>query len=243
MRDEIPLQGEQPEFYREVHAPDDDRKALIDWYKYPSDRNNIAEALRSVIRPDNYGFEPGNWNLTEILHAPQDYKYASLHIIEGSDGHGNVTLGAEMKATDGGPLSFRLHVLSRQAIKRAVHGVERFKPTDPAQPGDIVEWKSHVRLDKRNRPADADTRLAWAEQGIRPHKYDDFTCDNDCCIRVGFVTAIMMLERYGLRSSHPQFDRLGRRDNARGVMRITNWRFQEVAADWHNPDRGKGGRK
>jgi hypothetical protein len=207
--------------------------------------DKVIASLRQVIRADNYGFGPGDWNMTELVQESDQRKYVAFQMIEGIDHE------RRRDTNQGLGLTYRLRVLTRQACVRDKAG-NRIWPTnepkinlgnpedivpnheDLPEPGDVVEWKGSVKAtDDRGNIVDAKIIRRWALQGIRPENYHEFEVDKDLCINVRYPQIIEMLTRKGRKLSYPQFRKINKASKEK--RRITNWWFEEVPIDYKAP--------
>ena len=220
---------------------------MIDWNGVPQlpAKNRVIAGLRKVITKQNYGFGPGQWNMTGVIQEQDIRKYHIYQIIEGID--------AEMKRDTlrGIRMDFRVKVLTRQACCRDKEGhtiwqrqqaLENlgmdgdFVPefNDPPQPGDVVEWKGAAKTeDEYGNPVDSKTIKRWAQRGIRRQEFEEFIVDEDGCISVHYPFILSMLKKHGERIAFPQFRKVD--NKSKNKRKITNWQFREVPQDYRAP--------
>ena len=211
-----------------------------------SSRKKSHSGLKKVITAQNYGFDDGEWTLTELVQSTDPRKFLCYQILEGVQPDGRRHPGSELKQPGGaGPFLFRFEVLTRQACCRTKDGHKIWETeealeylgdendivadaADKAVPGDIVEWKGFVKTwdDDGDRPVDAGVKREWALKGIRPENFVELEVDDDGCIWVPYPYALSMLQKYGERLSFPQFKKKDKQKPTR--RRITNWWFREV---------------
>lgn len=209
-------------------------------------RRKAHAGLRKVITAQNYGWGPGEWNLTELVQSEDARKFLGYQILEGIQPDGRKQPGSELKQPGGaGPFLFRFQVLTRQACCRDADGHQIWQSEEALEnfgddgdfvcdakdlpvPGDIVEWKGYRKTwdDEGDREVTSGVLREWSMQGTRPEQYLEFEVDEDGCIWVPYPYALAMLQRHGQRLCFPEFKK---KDKQRPTKRrITNWWFREV---------------
>lgn len=209
-------------------------------------KKRARSSLRKVITAKNYGWDNGEWNLTELVQSSDSRKFLGFEILEGITPDGKKHPGAELKQPGGaGPFLFRFKVLTRQACCRTAEGFKIHQSEESLEflgddgdiicdakdkpvPGDIVEWKGYRKTWDEDQDRDIDTGVLreWALRGIRPEEFIEFEVDDDGCIWVPYPYALSMLQKHGERIAFPEFKK--RDKTKRSKRRVTNWWFQEV---------------
>lgn len=217
---------------------------MIDWtgvQALPA-KSGVVASLRKMITKANYGFEPGQWNMTALIQDEDTRKYHAYQVIEGIDEE------LKMNALRSLRMDFRLKVLSRQACCRDKDGHKIWERKqaldnlgmpgdfiveydDLPQQGDVVEWKGTVKVgDENGKPIDGKTIKRWAVQGIRPENYEEWIVDSEGCISVHYPFVLSMLSRKGHRLAFPQFRKIDKASKSKRKM--THWYFREVPLDY-----------
>lgn len=193
------------------------------WNSIPGG-NETRLALEKEIRSDNYGFGPGQWNLTGLLNpkAPDTRKRLfALQIVNGDTPSGGKV--EQLVDDEGQPLKFKLKVLTRQACYIPDDIGIRTIPAYDEKPkkGDVVLIKRDIKT-RNGKPLTPNERDFLEANGEFSHDMTRAVVDSDGCITVSFNSAVQLLQQWGERISSPsQFDRGSK-------MRILNWRFAEV---------------
>lgn len=202
----------------------------LQWNKLDQQANRIklvsdVEALmkgNGFSIEDNYGFQEGNWNLTDILTADDKFKVPALQQLYGEDVKGKRThsLSTNMK--------FRLKVHSRQICWQDKSGNELrdLDWTEKPKEGDVIRWKNIPRPSERATARNTREIKNWNIREEDSYKYEYFRVDKDGCIEAGIDFAHLMLKKHGSRLVYPQF--LGR---GKG-RHLANWIFEEVPSDF-----------
>jgi len=213
-------------------------------------RDEAKERIREIITVENYGFEGGQWNLSDLRTMKRkDFQIFAYKHIEGVDQKsGRPDARRTLRDANGMPMMFRFAVLTRQACDRDKDGnplgllnKDRYvrsrdlynKPDDKPQPGDIVRVKGDPELLN-----DDDTQVDQARvmelhaQGKDIYNWHEYTLDEVCTIRVPYEPANAMLKSHGKRLVFPEFQRPGLGEASK---RITNWWFEEVPQDYKKP--------
>lgn len=211
-----------------------------------SAKRKAHSQLKKIITAKNYGWGPGEWNLTELIQSKDARKYLAYQILEGVMPDGRKHPGAELRDETGGLFCFKLQVLTRQACIRDKNGRRIWlheeardnvgesddlvpDAKDKPKPGDVVEIKGYVKTwdDEHDREVDASVKREWSMQGKRPEEYQEYVLDKDCCIEVPYPFVLQMMSKNGERLVVPQFKKRGRRQGPQ-KRRITNWWYREV---------------
>jgi len=190
--------------------------------------NKVIAALRLNITYANYGFEEGQWNLTDLIQETDTRKYIAYHVLEGIDQDRKKDTSYGVKTDMGTDILFKFRVHTRQACCRDKDGHKVWlrqeakdnvgNPGDivpnyeeKPKTGDIVEWKANRKYtDERGQIVDQKIKKRWALQGIRPDNYIEFRVDKDGCIQVPYPYALAMLRNKGKRLSFPQFRKVNK---------------------------------
>ena len=176
----------------------------------------------------NYGFEEGNWNLTDImitgLSTPGIAQIA-YGILLGMDENGRTihALAPDVK--------FRLRVHSRQACYCDKNENELNKneinPKEQPHPGDMIRMEVALRPAEDRKDLATREMRKWATRGEDLYLYDWYEIDDDLCITVPMTFAHKMLKLKGKRLVFPEFARQ-RKSRTVGV----NWLYEEVSTDY-----------
>jgi hypothetical protein len=224
--------------------------------------NNVAEITardksyndtRKLVTPQNYGFSPGNWNISDAILDSDSRKFFIYMILDGVTPRGKRHAGMmPLQEPSGGNFLFKLRVLSRQACCRDADGNKIHESDEslenlgvdtdilpeyfdkPAE-GDIVEWKGAFKQydSERGKKVNNSILREWAAMGIRPEEYVEFTVDSDGCIMVPYPFVQSMLRKKGERLTFPKFGKINRA--SRSKRKLTNWWFKEVPRDYKSP--------
>ena len=234
---------------------------MVDWNNINQHQSyaKIRADLETRITPDNYGFESGNWNLTELLTEGPPLGIICTQIIAGEANNGRRSPAhVPMAAPDGrGGFPFRLKVLTRQACDMAADGMyingwsagnlpKRMQtmdntlfPTDKEAPleGDVITLKRAAR--ERLDPQERNKLMARGESAWYLTRK---TIDADGCIWCEYGEALELLHRAGKRLVYPEFRRPDRsleeaakKGHGEKPRRIAQWHFEEVPADYSAP--------
>ena len=210
----------------------------INWSKIETrvNRHKFIQQLKDeLITHKNYGWNDGNWNLTELAQEPLGRVAPFFMAISGANPEtGREVYGAQLADPMGFPyFLFRLQVLSRQACVKDKDGnrIGNVDAMEPPEPGDWIEWKGTDKAPRHEVTMTTSELNTMRRRGERPHEYHEYQLDQDCCVMVPFIHALPMLQRHGERVVFPEFRGRG------GARKIANWRFKEVPRDWRNPKR------
>jgi hypothetical protein len=177
---------------------------MINWstVSAATNRQRAYSDVRKILKPDNYGFGPGNWNMTDLIRDEDSRKFHAYQILDGVTAKHKRAPGLQpLQDVSGGPFLFKLRVLTRQACCRDKKGniiwqseqaLEDMGSADDILPdykekpesGDVVEWKGQFREwdEDSDRKVTGHVLREWAARGIRPETYVEFTVDSDGCI-------------------------------------------------------------
>ena len=219
----------------------------FNWQNVPalSARSKAYSAAKKVITPQTYGFNDGEWNVTDAIHSTDERKFLLYQILDGVDA--SCKRKPEITPL---PMAFRLKVLTRQACVRTAGG-KRIHPSaacfedngmggdvlpefgELPKAGDVVEWKAHPITydDENDRRVSSKVIQEWSRRGKRPHTYVEFVVDKDGCIAVLYPFVLEMLTKKGRQIAFPRFAKMpkGKHDDKR---KMVNWWFEEVAQDF-----------
>ncbi len=201
---------------------------LIDNYASKSRVRSSIEALMLNDKreiQDNYGFEDGNWNLTDIITTRFRYKLPALQMICGEDEKGNHIPSMAIN------VRFRLKVHCRQVVycdkDNNVLKAANISPDAKPLEGDVIRWKNIPRPSDTGTGRNTKELRRWQTRGEDSYKYKFFTIDSDGCIIADITFAHPMLQKFGKRLVYPEFKGKG---DSRSVG--NNWVFEEVSKDY-----------
>jgi len=210
-------------------------------------KHRVFQSLKQAMRPDNYGTERDQWNLTDFILSTDERRFFAWQILQGVDDMMKPNTELGLRASDGEKFRFRLKVLTRQACYEDKNGTRIFYwdesqqgtgiddsiivgLDDKPEPGDVVVWKgSAIKVDEHGQRVDGYTKSLWAMQGKPFYNMMRYTVDKDGCIRVPYPYVLSMLQKHGERLVFPQFRKQDKKIKRR---KITNWWFKEVPQDY-----------
>lgn len=198
----------------------------------------LRQELKKIIRPENYrapnttgpamaGFEPEQWNLTELLTLARrtsgpPVSLVAFQLIMGLD-----RKGKRAEALHPVEVPYRLEVLTRQACYKTADGAtingwqqtlvenqhDRYRgdiiaPLADERPaeGDVVNVKGNfIKIHPESEdPLLFNERTQMLMEGRNIYEENPYTVDGDCCINFpptmkGFGHALQCLKLRGLR--------------------------------------------
>jgi hypothetical protein len=208
------------------------------------------------------------WSVSEMVENDDRAVLFGIMLLMGTDERGRkLGAGNGINRADKKNL-FRLQLMTRQACDMDAQGnrlvknpcevghqsevLNCVKFEDKPLPGDIVRIKGD-RFDNDpmtgKKLTSRAVRDAAQQQGRDLFAYDTYEVDEDGCIDVEFEHCLELLTKWGHRIAGPQFQRLNtNKKDERGNLdkaqiKITNWRFKEVADDFsigEKPGRASG---
>jgi hypothetical protein len=197
------------------------------------DRLTILEDIRAQL------FSSDTWTVTEIVQTregPRNLAF-SVAIGERTDPSTKAVMRFPHEAVK---RQFRLHVLCTKALKLTRDEFDAREWSD-VRPGDVVRFKIATKsLNAAGRPITQSDKREMLLRGVDLIDYHEAKLDADCCVAVDFEMAYNALIHHGKELTFPEFDRIrdGEKDShGKPVRKISNWWFEEVAADWHAPKR------
>ena len=219
---------------------------MLNWADIPeaTNSNRCHATIRRHMTYDNYGFERGQWNLTDIIKATDSRQAFCMMILDGKLVNGEKHESIIITGPDGNPMLYKLHVLSRYACKYDKDGHRLFtsedgfqrsgetgdlliQPGDKPEPGDKIPFKISQRItDEDGNEIRSLDIMAMAEDGRDIYDRKVFTVDKNHCITLPYSYALMALRRHGHRIVFPEFNRQYR------PRKVTNWWYQEVMRDF-----------
>jgi hypothetical protein len=226
----------------------------INWsaFNRNANRQEIGRQIAQIVTPDNYGFDNGQWNLTDIIVESSSLRFPALQLIAGDQPNGKPSPGGPMRGRDGEKLRFRLQVLTRQACSRdkdgnPLNGWDKDKqgdgnpePGDSPQHGDVVRIKGDFKQrDSAGNELRLAARVAARHRGEEIWNYAEKIVDEDGCISCNYAQAHQLLSQKGYRivfPEHRQRDKAAEEKN-KPQRTITNWHFKEVPVDYKKPNK------
>jgi hypothetical protein len=202
-------------------------------------------AVRTKMEFVNYGFGPGQWNITDIIKSDDPRKDLCMYVFEGKLEDGKVYEDQKLVGLDGNPMLFKLKVLTRQACTNDSDGHRIFKSKsgldksgdtgdfvsefgDLPHPGDEISFKiSFKSRDEDGLRMTTSKLMSKVMDGQDIYSRRVCRVDKDLCITLPNPFALSALQRHGYRISFPEWDVQYK------PRKVSNWWFQEVPLNFH----------
>jgi hypothetical protein len=202
----------------------------------------VQAELQKILTPDNYGPGEGQWSVADVLSwADPVFRMVGLSMINGDRLGGNLSTHRILDET-GGPMRFRVKVLTRHACDFDADGkpLSRYEMPQHVtpEPGDVVRVKSRMKAQPDGKALTAPIIRSMAMRGEDYREWQTFRVDEQGCITCVAPAVTQLLEKHGKRLVYPEWKR-----DLTGKRTIANWWFEEIFSDEAADEPPKRGKK